>query len=327
MPKDDNVPNTYSCDFCAALVSVRNLSKVRTSTFYCNECVATVSCERCGRVTSIGKHELNAKEILCEDCAEHSGTTKFNIIDLFKRGMMYIGGLLILQLLRSIDTLLAILIRSSDEIVAFRPFIPVLAVYENVGSGVLLLVIGLALSLFLLNNLLPIPLLPILTFPGTVVHEWAHFKACQYYGIHVYEVVYLQFSTTLGYVRHEVPNRLSEQLGISVAPFLFNTLIGLAIAIIASIGLDHVRWEISFILLWLAFSVGSRAIPSYTDTDLVWNRILQQWSERPWILLTIPIVLLMYIVNILRFAFIEVIYGFVIILTGIYVGFTFTHLL
>lgn len=262
-------------------------------------------------------------EILCRECTGRKTGDQSDIVALAKRGAISVGTILMLLLLRSIDEIVRLSVRASNDLLVFRPFVPILTVYGSTGGEALLIVTAVGLFVFFANLLLPIPILDLVTFPGTVVHEWAHLQACRYYDLEVYDVVYFQLDGMLGYVRHEVPDDLVKHLGVSCAPLLCNTGIAISIALVVTIGVDHIGWIPAIVLLWVAFSIAVCALPSTIDAENVWERILREWTNRPSVLLVIPIILLLYLTNILRIAFVEILYGIFVLITGIYIGLLF----
>lgn len=156
-----------------------------------------------------------------------------------------------------------------------------------------------------------------------MVHEFAHAKVCEIYDIQVYEVVYFQFDDPLGYVRFERPEKFSQTVAVAVAPFLINTGIALITGGAAMITLITYGGLFPYLLMWLSFSIAARAIPSYTDTENIWERIFREWKTRPVILIAVPLAILLYVTNMLRVAFVEIIYGATILIIGLQMGFLF----
>lgn len=103
-----------------------------------------------------------------------------------------------------------------------------------------------------------------LTFPGVIIHEWAHKIFCQLSGLKVVKVVYFKFGNPSGYVIHEAPQNYLQSFLVATGPIIFNSLI----AYLLSYGISYLTpgsyWR--FILLWLAFSIAFHAFPS--DKDL-----------------------------------------------------------
>ncbi|WP_324666039.1 hypothetical protein [Haloarcula sediminis] len=110
----------------------------------------------------------------------------------------------------------------------------------------------------------------LLTAPGTVLHELAHYVACVVVGVNVAEVkLYIPpkglFSTQrrLGYVRHENVSGAPSMIMISFAPFVMN-VVGTFVALYAATqttGILTLGW------FWLGYSFASHASPSHTDWE------------------------------------------------------------
>ena len=102
-----------------------------------------------------------------------------------------------------------------------------------------------------------------LTFPGVIVHEWAHKIFCQLSGLKVMKTVYFRFGNPSGYVMHEAPRNYLESFFVSVGPIIFNSIVSVALAY--SISFLHHGSYARIIFLWLAFSVAAHAFPSEED--------------------------------------------------------------
>lgn len=111
-------------------------------------------------------------------------------------------------------------------------------------------------------------LIALLTFPGVMLHEWAHKFFCEQAGIRVLEVKYFQLGEDVaGYVRHDEPNSFRQSFFISFGPLLVNS--GVAIALGASAAQSINGSLLQYLLLWLAVSVGMHALPSNHDASHV----------------------------------------------------------
>lgn len=102
-----------------------------------------------------------------------------------------------------------------------------------------------------------------LTFPGVVVHEWAHKIFCQISGLHVMKTVYFRFGNPSGYVVHEVPKTYLQSFFVSTGPIIFNSLVSISLAYAVSFLSHGSNWRIVF--LWLSFSIAAHAFPSEED--------------------------------------------------------------
>lgn len=159
----------------------------------------------------------------------------------------------------------------------------------------------------------------LLTFPGVIVHEFAHEKLCNALGVPVLEVAYFRFGNPAGYVLHGEPARYRDAFAISVAPFLINTVLALALfgAVAAAWGrpdgMGLVTDElgvVGWVLLWLGFSVGMHAFPSTVDARSIWNRSTAEWRTAPLTLLGLPFVVVIYAANLLSVLWFDAIYAF-----------------
>lgn len=168
-------------------------------------------------------------------------------------------------------------------------------------------------------------LVGLLTFPGVVVHEWAHAQFCDRLGVPVYEVVYFRLGSPLGYVAHAEPRTFRAAFAISGAPFLVNSALAVLLAMpvpalwTATTGASPVDAR-AVVLLWLALSVGMHAIPSGGDARSVWDRMWSDWRRTPAVLLTTPFVAAIYVLDLLRFVWADALYALVLAGAGWQLG-------
>lgn len=157
------------------------------------------------------------------------------------------------------------------------------------------------------------------TFPGVIVHEFAHKKACEWRGIPVRDVNYFTLSGG-GYVTHSAPRKFSDTLAISAAPFVVNTVIAFILYAFAfllyegsGVGAGIVPGEyanlFSLGIGWLALSIGWHAIPSFGDAGNIWNGVTENWRSSNLALFSIPLVILFYVGNVLAFVWFDAIYS------------------
>lgn len=183
--------------------------------------------------------------------------------------------------------------------------------------AVLALAVALAVVLRGLGFLLRIAIF-LFVLPGVVVHEFAHASACRLVGVRVIEAVYFRFGNPPGYVRHATPDRYRQSVVISVAPFLLNTLVAFAafvgalLVVAAAGGVRTAPLEyavVAGVLGWIGLSVGMAAFPSTTDARTLWTRSRREWRRSPAVLLGLPVVALLYIVNVLSWLWAHVLYA------------------
>jgi hypothetical protein len=134
-----------------------------------------------------------------------------------------------------------------------------------------------------------------MTFPGVIVHEFAHAWACRRMGIAVVEVCYLRIGNPMGYVLHERPASVIQHIMVAVAPFFVSTCVALAVSFIAAaLFASHVLIEFHDLLipsvLWLGFSIALHAFPSSGDADALWDDVRSREVNFSAKLLLVPAV-------------------------------------
>ena len=121
-------------------------------------------------------------------------------------------------------------------------------------------------------------ILSYMTFPGVIVHEFAHAWACRRMGVPVIKVCYLRFGNPVGYVLHERPEHAVQHIVVAVAPFFISTLFALVVSSVASALLaSHILIAFHGLImpaaLWLGFSIALHAFPSSGDADALWDNV------------------------------------------------------
>ena len=155
-------------------------------------------------------------------------------------------------------------------------------------------------------------LISIFTFPGVIVHEFAHLIFCKLRNVAVFDVCYFRTANPVGYVIHENSENFYTTFLISMGPFLVNTTLCLLICIPAYMPLHffNIDHPFSFFLMWLGISIGMHAIPSNQDAKNVYEQAKEKIKEKNALaILSFPIVGLIYIFNILRFFWADLFYG------------------
>ena len=118
----------------------------------------------------------------------------------------------------------------------------------------------------------------LLTFPGVMLHEYAHAWACRRLGIRVLKVCYLRLGNPLGYVLHEQPASAVQHILVAVAPFFVSTATALAVSLLASLcaaspAAAEFRDLVALSGAWLGFSLALHAFPSNGDGDALWQDV------------------------------------------------------
>ncbi|MGB9966099.1 hypothetical protein [Halobacterium hubeiense] len=157
------------------------------------------------------------------------------------------------------------------------------------------------------------------TFPGVIIHEFAHKKACEYRNIPVRDIQYFSLAGG-GHVTHRSPRRFSDTLAISAAPFAINTAIAFAFYTLAillfeapsmvSLPVPEQHTSLAALAVgWLAVSTGWHAIPSFTDTGNIWAGAKAEWRSSNLALFALPLAVLFYIGNLLAFVWFDAVYS------------------
>jgi hypothetical protein len=159
---------------------------------------------------------------------------------------------------------------------------------------------------------IPGQIIAILTFPGVIVHEFAHMLFCKIRKVVVLDACYFRVGHPAGYVVHENSTNFTTTFLISMGPFFVNTILCLLICLpaympIKFFSIDH---PLSYFLIWLGVSIGMHAIPSDQDANNVFQQAKENIKHKNILaILSFPIVGLIYVFNILRIFWADLIYG------------------
>ncbi|MEN6439518.1 MAG: DUF3267 domain-containing protein [Syntrophobacter sp.] len=159
---------------------------------------------------------------------------------------------------------------------------------------------------------IPGQLIALATFPGVIVHEVAHMLFCKLRGVPVLDVCFFRFGNPAGYVVHAEIDNFNTSFLVSVGPFLINSLLCIIICFPAFFpfqvfGLRHPH---SYFLLWLGISIGMHAFPSTQDARVLLSharRAVHSWN--PLAILSFPLVVIIYLANILTIFWLDYLYG------------------
>lgn len=135
------------------------------------------------------------------------------------------------------------------------------------------------------------------TFPGVILHEWSHKLFCDLAGIPVYEVKYFRLSNPAGYVRHGPVARYRDAFLITIALFLINSILAMALFIIPALNFNGI---INLVFIWLGGSFAIHAFPSDGDAQALWNHSGNAWRSNPIALIGYPLVGIIMLANLLR---------------------------
>lgn len=153
-------------------------------------------------------------------------------------------------------------------------------------------------------------LVAVATFPGVILHEYAHKKVCELVGLRVFEVKYFRLGNPAGYVLHEEPRTFGQALAITMAPLLINTLSEIVVLLFALI-LVQID-TLSLFLIWLAISFGMHAIPSSHDAKSLWLYSKANWRREKKALLGFPIAAIVYLLSLAQIFWADLFYALAI---------------
>ncbi|MBT1708418.1 DUF3267 domain-containing protein [Fulvivirgaceae bacterium PWU5] len=154
-----------------------------------------------------------------------------------------------------------------------------------------------------------------LTFPGVIVHEFAHMIFCKIRGVAVLDACYFRIGNPAGYVIHERTTNFYSSFLIATGPFLVNSILCFLICLPAYVPISvfDVTSPLSAALMWLGVSIGMHAIPSTGDANNMWQDAKTHVrSLNPLAILTFPLVVVIYVFNVLRVIWADLGYGILI---------------
>jgi len=161
-------------------------------------------------------------------------------------------------------------------------------------------------------------LIAVLTFPGIIVHEWAHKFFCDCAKVPIYKTCYFRLGNPAGYVIHGPVNSYWKALLIDTAPFLINTSIAFLIFLIA---LNISTGITTYLLCWLGISIAMHSFPSGGDADNLWNSSKATLKRNPLALLGFPVVGLIKLAEILSIIWFDLLYAIALL---VLTAFSFT---
>jgi hypothetical protein len=161
-------------------------------------------------------------------------------------------------------------------------------------------------------------ILSYITFPGVIVHEFAHAWACRRMGVAVVKVCYLRIGNPLGYVLHERPTYAIQHIMVAVAPFFVSTCSALSVSSMGSALLaGHILGEFHDLLIpltgWLAFSIALHAFPSSGDADSLREEVRNSDVSFCAKLLLVPVVGLIRLTGFGMRVWLDVLYAIVVV--------------
>ncbi len=151
-----------------------------------------------------------------------------------------------------------------------------------------------------------------ITFPGVMVHEFAHKLFCLWTKTRVLKVCYFRFGNPAGFVIHELPSNVWKHVLIGIGPLFVNTLLGFAVGLLV-IPLKRVNGDFgSFVLImvmWLAISIAMHSFPSTGDAKSIWSAIWAKGAPFGARVVGTPLVGLIYLGAVGSVVWLDLIYG------------------
>ncbi len=149
-------------------------------------------------------------------------------------------------------------------------------------------------------------LIALVTFPGIILHEWAHKFFCDRTKVPVYKTCYFRLGNPAGYVIHGPVDNYGKAFLIATAPFLVNTAVAVIlffIAVIIPLSL------ITYLLYWLGISIAMHSFPSSEDADNLWRYSKRALRRNPLALFGFPVVGLIKLAGILSAIWFDLLYA------------------
>lgn len=164
-------------------------------------------------------------------------------------------------------------------------------------------------------------LIALLTFPGVILHEWAHKVFCDLFDIPVYEVRYFTLRREVaGFVKHGEPSSFSQSFWISCGPLVINSSVTVLLGAATAQAINGSALQI--FLGWLGVSMGMHAFPSDHDARRIVDasRAARKMGGSRLYILAFPFVALIFAANALRFFWVDAAYAGMLFIAGMAIG-------
>lgn len=115
--------------------------------------------------------------------------------------------------------------------------------------------------------MIPGKLIALLTFPGIILHEFAHRLACNIVGVKVLKTCYFQLKNPSGYVVHKPVKTIFESFLITIAPIIVCYGCASLIILFTNNLASGFLWWFG---MWVAFSFAMNALSSNEDINNLW---------------------------------------------------------
>ncbi|MBI5361182.1 MAG: DUF3267 domain-containing protein [Planctomycetes bacterium] len=159
---------------------------------------------------------------------------------------------------------------------------------------------------------IPGEFIAVLTFPGVIVHEFAHQLFCRFSRVAIADVCYFRYGNPSGYVVHETPRKLYQHILIGIGPFFVNTIIGALITLPAALPVIQFKSGgglLDFFLIWLGVSIAMHSFPSIGDAQSIWQAVWRKETPIFIKLIGVPVVGLIYCGAVGSVVWLDLFYG------------------
>jgi hypothetical protein len=161
-------------------------------------------------------------------------------------------------------------------------------------------------------------LLSCLTFPGIIIHEFAHAWACRKLGIHVERVCYLRFGNPMGYVLHGRPESVFQHILVATAPFFVSSCLALTTSLAACLFSTsqlppETRDIFTLLAVWLSFSVALHSFPSDGDANALWDDVISPGNGFAAKTILVPVVGLLRLVHLGTRCYLDVLFALIMV--------------
>lgn len=164
---------------------------------------------------------------------------------------------------------------------------------------------------------IPGSVIALLTFPGVIVHEAAHFIFCKMYRLAIFDVCFFRFGNPAGYVIHERTTNFKASFFVSVGPFIVNSALCLLFCTAAFVPVWELKVQdpLGYFFYWLGLSIGMHAFPSTADLKNLWAEApAAAKAGNPLAIISYPLIAVLYVANYARVVWADLGYA---ILVGI----------
>ena len=149
------------------------------------------------------------------------------------------------------------------------------------------------------------------TFPGLIVDSFINKYVVELFNLEVNQIDYFPIEGGPGVV-HEKPNNIYSTIGIALLPFIIQSLLAY---IVLYIGINLIQGT-EGLASWLGISIAAHSFPNPENGKNLWKTSINEIKENKNVIAIIgfPLALIIYIVRGLHFLWVDILYGFFLLL-------------